>query len=150
MLNYFRQNKIRHSILVGLLVIASIVKSNSLSCVCLLVAQFMFFIELFFIDTYFEKNKTHHLRIARKILISIGTTYIFIGVVMLLGYLYKLGHLNVFGNLFLGCGIITVFLFVIPLILKCVYKTTCYRLILTIRYIWQLFKAGAVVYAIFL
>lgn len=149
MLNYFRQNKIRHSILVGLLVIASIVKSNSLSCVCLLVAQFMFFIELFFIDTYFEKNKTHHLRIARKILISIGTTYIFIGVVMLLGYLYKLGHLNVFGNLFLGCGIITVFLFVIPLILKCVYKTTYYRLILTIRYIWQLFKAGAVVYAIF-
>lgn len=149
MLNYFRQNKIRHSILVGLLVIASIVKSNSLSCVCLLVAQFMFFIELFFIDTYFEKNKTHHLRIARKILISIGTTYIFIGVVMLLGYLYKLGHLNVFGNLFLGCGIITVFLFVILLILKCVYKTTYYRLILTIRYIWQLFKAGAVVYAIF-
>ena len=57
MLNYIRQNKIRHSIIVGLLVIAIIVNSNSLSCVCLLVAQFMFFLELFFIDTYFEKNK---------------------------------------------------------------------------------------------
>ena len=77
MLNYFRQNKIRHIILIGLLIIASIVNSNSLSCVCLLVAQLMFFLELFFIDTFFEKNKTHHLRIARKILISIGTTYIF-------------------------------------------------------------------------
>lgn len=149
MLNYFRQNKIRHSIFIGLLVIACIVNSNSLSCVCLLVTQFMFFLELFFIDTYFKKNKTYHLRIATKILISIGSTYIFIGVVMLLGYLYKLGHLNVFGNLFLGCGIILVFLFVIPLILKCIYKTTYYRLILTIRYIWQLFKACVVVYAIF-
>lgn len=149
MLNYFRQNKIRHSILIGLIVIASIINSNSLSCVCLLVAQFMLFLESFFIDTYFEKNKPHHLQAVRKVLISIGTTYIFSGVVVLMGYLYKLGHLNVFGNLFLGCGIILVFLFVIPLILKCVYKTTYYRLILTIRYIWQLFKAGAVVYAIF-
>ena len=122
MLNYFRQNKIRHSIFIGLLVIACIVNSNSLSCVCLLVTQFMFFLELFFIDTYFKKNKTYHLRIARKILISIGSTYIFIGVVMLLGYLYKLGHLNVFGNLFLGCGIILVFLFVIPLIHYCPVK----------------------------
>lgn len=67
---------------------------------------------------------------------------------MLLRYLYKLGHLNVYGNLFLGCGIVLVFLFAIPIILKCVYKTTCYRLILIIRYIWQLVKTGAVVYAI--
>ena len=86
MLNYIRQNKIRHSIIVGLLVIAIIVNSNSLSCVCLLVAQFMFFLELFFIDTYFEKNKPLHLHAARKVLISIGTTYIFSGIVMLLGY----------------------------------------------------------------
>ena len=149
MLNYIRQNKIRHSIIVGLLVIAIIVNNNSLSCVCLFVAQFMFFLELFFIDTYFEKNKPHHLQAARKVLISIGTTYIFSGIVMLLGYLYKQGHLNLFGNLFLGCGIILAILFLIPIILKCVYKTTYYRLILTIRYIWQLFKAGAVVYAIF-
>lgn len=148
MLNYFRQNKIRYSIFIGLLVIASIVNSNSLSCVCLLVAQFMFFLELFFIDTYFENNKKHHLQFARKVLISIGTTYIFTGIVMLLRYLYKLGHLNVYGNLFLGCGIVLVFLFAIPIILKCVYKTTYYRLILTIRYIWQLAKTGAVVYAI--
>ena len=70
------------------------------------------------------------------------------GVVLLLGLLYKLDHLNVYGNLFLGCGIVLVFLFAIPLILKCVYKTTYYRLILIIRYIWQLVKTGAVIYAV--
>ena len=130
-----------------MLIIAGI-SGNDLACVCLLIAQFLCLIELLSIDTYFENNAKQHLRVVRKFLISIGIIYVLSGVVLLLGLLYKLDHLNVYGNLFLGCGIVLVFLFAIPLILKCVYKTTYYRLILIIRYIWQLVKTGAVIYAV--
>ena len=147
MLNYLRQNIIRYIIFICLLIIAGI-SGNDLACVCLLIAQFLCLIELLSIDTYFENNAKQHLRVVRKFLISIGIIYVLSGVVLLLGLLYKLDHLNVYGNLFLGCGIVLVFLFAIPLILKCVYKTTYYRLILIIRYIWQLVKTGAVIYAV--
>lgn len=149
MLNYLRQHKIFYIIFILLLIIAIVVNSNGVACICLSVAQFMFLIELVSIDTYFEKSKKHHLRVARKILIFIGTTYLFIGLLILLVYLYKLNHLNVYGNLFLGCGIVLILLLIIRIILKCIIKTPYYQLILTIRYIWQLFKTGAVVYALF-
>jgi hypothetical protein len=113
----------------------------------------MFVIGLSLIYIYIEKNKPHHLGVARKIITLIGFVYVLIGIMMFPIYLYKLGFIHVFFKVYkrlsIGGGFVLACSFLIPLILKCIYKTTYYRLILTIRYIWQLFKVVAIIYAIF-
>ena len=149
MLDYIKQNKVRYGIFILLIIIAIAAAKNhsNLSTLCLMVAHFLFLLELEFIYGYVKVNKSHLLRTARIVLFSVGIIYGLVGIGLLIGYLYRHGGLSPYGKIFLGYGIIFVLLIFIPTILKLISKTSHYRAILTLRYLWLLAKTIAVIYA---
>ena len=147
MLDYIKQNKVRYVIFIILIIIAVVAKHHSdFSALCLMIAHFLFILELGFIYRYVEVNKNNLLGTARTALVSVGITYGIIGIGLLIGYLYKHGGLSQYWKLFLGFGILFALLAFIATILKLISKTTYYRAILTLRYLWLLAKTITVIY----